>query len=346
MNSVPPVRGATGGMDLLGFHPNRRRTELLDQQVRERLADSLDAIRRALAEDFDLPARGLLRLIEHIRAAPIRPAVFALYTDIVYAIEADDYAKADRLIRALADPILRSDAETRVGTFCDEFLGGGMAERYGRILDDDPSAEIALSAVSPEEFARGVALIDEALELLNRAAPELAGEIDVLVRQIVLAKRPPGPLVFGGAATFYIWGCVFINPCILSSAVRMAEALTHESAHLLQFGMTGGNPVVENSDEERFASPLRPDPRPMEGIAHATYVLARMSYCLDCIAELGDLPESERSGLAAAREENRHLYQDGLSTVLEHARFTSTGRAIFNSCLAACPATPRPESRQ
>ncbi len=55
-------------------------------------------------------------------------------------------------------------------------------------------------------------------------------------------------------------------------------ALLHETAHQLLFGLSLDQPVVENDVEERYASPLRPDPRPMDGIFHATFVCARMRY--------------------------------------------------------------------
>jgi HEXXH motif-containing protein len=56
--------------------------------------------------------------------------------------------------------------------------------------------------------------------------------------------------------------------------------LTHEAAHSLLLGYTLGAPLVESDPAERFSSPLREDLRPMDGIVHATYVLARMHYII------------------------------------------------------------------
>ena len=301
--------------------------------MRAQLAESLAAIARALEADMEVPRDGFARLIASLRAGPAAPQVFALYTDIVHAIRADDFPAAQALVQALADPALMAPPQARIGTRSDAFLGAGMAERYLRILADDPTTPLDLQAASAEEMERGVALVNAAQGLLRRAAPALAGEIEVLARQIVLVSKAPGPLIFQGASTFYLWGCVFLNPAMFPTRIQMAEALTHETAHLLLFGMTGGNPLVENLDEERYGSPLRPDKRPMEGIAHATYVLARMMLCLDLLAESDELDAAERQGLAAARADNARLHQDGLRTTLQHARFTATGRRIFESSL-------------
>jgi HEXXH motif-containing protein len=318
----------------LAFLPDPDRTEVLDREVRCHLAASLAAIGRALEADLAVPRERLERTVAAVRAAPVPSQVFALYTDIVHAIQADDPSAVQDLLEALAGPALPAPPEARIGTLSDTFLGAGMAERYMRILADDPATPLGLTAASTEEMDYGVALVTAAQDLLRRAAPALADEIDVLARQIVLVSKAPGRLIFQGASTFYLWGCVFLNPAMFPTRIQMAEALTHETAHLLLFGMTGGNPLVENPDSERYASPLRPDPRPIEGIAHATYVLARMMLCLDLLAEYDDLDAAERKAVADARAENERLHRDGVRTTLAHARFTETGRAIFESSLA------------
>jgi hypothetical protein len=50
----------------------------------------------------------------------------------------------------------------------------------------------------------------------------------------------------------------------------MVQMLAHESSHNLLFGFSADESLVENSPEELFPSPLRMDPRPMDGICHAT----------------------------------------------------------------------------
>jgi hypothetical protein len=41
-----------------------------------------------------------------------------------------------------------------------------------------------------------------------------------------------------------------------------------------------GKPLVENEVEELYPSPLRSDPRPIDGVVYATYVTARMDYAV------------------------------------------------------------------
>jgi HEXXH motif-containing protein len=54
------------------------------------------------------------------------------------------------------------------------------------------------------------------------------------------------------------------------------EHLVHEISHLQLIALGIHDKLVLNSDVERFPAPIREDPRPMFGVLHATFVLARM----------------------------------------------------------------------
>ena len=62
--------------------------------------------------------------------------------------------------------------------------------------------------------------------------------------------------------------------------LSLLETLAHEAAHSLLFGIQISGPLVLNPDDARFASPLRVDLRPMDGVYHATFVSARMHFAM------------------------------------------------------------------
>jgi HEXXH motif-containing protein len=111
----------------------------------------------------------------------------------------------------------------------------------------------------------------------------------------------------------------------------MAEALSHECAHCLLHAFTWAEPLVENEPSERYPSPLRRDARPMEGVVHATYVLARMHHCIERLLACGLLDAEERSRATAALSDHVRGFADGLGTIEAHARFTIRGAPIFAS---------------
>ncbi len=81
------------------------------------------------------------------------------------------------------------------------------------------------------------ARIADSIALIRAADPELASEIDVLGRQLVLAEGDAGTLKFSGASTFFLWGALVLNPKTNGDALTLAETLAHESGHALLFGL-------------------------------------------------------------------------------------------------------------
>jgi HEXXH motif-containing protein len=257
--------------------------------------------------------------------------VFALYSDLVEAIFSEDGPGFLSILNTLSEFDTEATEDVRAVTITDNDLGRGMANRFIRHLNDDPTTPIAVAPVSTEEFANGKERLAETCALLDSSSPELSGEIRRIVREVIFVESNPlpGKLTFHGASTFYLWGALFLNVRKHPDRVSMAEGLAHEAAHSLLLGYTLGAPLVDNDPSERFRSPLREDLRPMDGIVHATFVLARMHYCIERLLLSETLTSVERNQLEAAKIRRRNEYIDGLSIVTSHARFTASGEAIF-----------------
>ena len=110
----------------------------------------------------------------------------------------------------------------------------------------------------------------------------------------------------------------------------MVQALAHESGHNLLFGLCADGPLVENDDEERYASPLRPDPRPMDGLVHATYVSARMHQAMVRLRRSGALSRDQEAAADAAAADNRRAFLEGMHTIDRHAKLTELGAAVMS----------------
>lgn len=318
-------------VDIYGFEPDGARASGLDARVRAELAESLETIFETI-DDIDIDANALRSLIRTVRDHPVRPGVFGLYTDLVEALFADNSERAEHLAAALLEPKHWRSRSFRTVTLDDAELGPGQAERYRRLLDDE-GLGYALEPVSLDLREQATELLGESMQLLEHGAPQLAGEIRALAHEIVFVQNPPGNVEsqFGGASTIYLWGALFLNAAAHTDRLSLAAALAHESAHSHLFGVTLGNKLVENPDDELYASPLREDLRPMDGVVHATYVLARMVYCLRALVASGALTSAETDEAASLCENYSECYGAGLQTVLPHARFTPDGSSVFKN---------------
>src|SRR5438874_3481477 len=199
-------------VDLFAFAPSAKRADELDRRIRAALADSLATICAALEDRSNLTPKQLQILLSRIRSRQVRPAIFALYTKLVHAIELDDNEQIDRLAEELKDPIILAPATHRVVTLSEGMLRSDIGKRYCDVIDDDSGTPRDLSPVTDQQFMDGVDCVRVTLGLLVRVAPEIADEIRLFGQELVLATQAPGAAEFGGATSFYLWGAIFINP--------------------------------------------------------------------------------------------------------------------------------------
>ena len=190
----------------------------------------------------------LKSLVEDVRRGPARPAVFGTYTDLVESVYANDVDRAQRL----SDQLLALKApcqEIHTLTLCDEDLGPDQAERYARLIDDDPDEPTCMQKTA--DMALASAAVADALSLIDAGDPMLAAEIHAIAREVVVAEparsAETGELSqFDGASTLYLWGAVFARVSG-KSRVDLAQTFAHETGHLLLFGLMMGQPLVENA---------------------------------------------------------------------------------------------------
>ncbi len=316
------------------------RTAELDAFVRQRLSYSVLTIAEAL-EDTGSEALGetyandLTAALASVRETSARPGLFALYHEMAEAACEDRAQDVGDHLRVFARVALDPAPLISVATLRDEDLGDGLAALYSRMVDDDEAFALRLQAADENVMARMRALTVEARDLIATADSAFSTEIDILGRQIVIADGRAGAAQFGGAATFFLWGALVVNPAMNPDRLTLAESLVHESGHALLFGLAHAEPLVLNAPDEVFASPLRADPRPMEGLVHATYVCARMARFMELVQARCDLSSAEREKAQTMAHESRKFFSAGMETVRAHARFSPVGRAVFESEAAA-----------
>jgi HEXXH motif-containing protein len=99
----------------------------------------------------------------------------------------------------------------------------------------------------------------------------------------------------------------------------------HEGAHLYLNTLMALDPLLENPMETASA-PLRPDPRPLFQVLHATFVLGRN-------VRFGRrlLADPARSAFAASVEQHEEKYAEGYASIRDSGRFTDLGRQVFES---------------
>lgn len=292
--------------------------------MRQRLADSLDYVGEQVGEPLGIDPQAIARFVASIRNQPQSPHAFGAYFELVLALENDDLETA----RYLFDELFRRSPAVNLTIAPIGNRPEAERDRYRRMFLDDP----ALAAdPDPQLWSACRARIDAAFELLEAGFPEMAGEIRELLREIVVAAGPEDPkaLTFDGASHYMLWGAVLLNARGQKTALDTAQALAHESGHNLLFGHCASGPLIDNADDELFASPLRTDPRPMDGIVHATYVIARMHQTLTRLLDAGVLDDAQATAARADLANHERNFVAGDRVIREGGRLTDVGREVL-----------------
>ena len=328
-NLVPP--DASTMMIDCDFFPDATRAVSIDRRMHRELGASLQHVCEASRHALAFDEQGLARLVDHLlNGGQVGPSTFARYYELVEALMDDRAGQADRLFSELAGTVLSSPGFQVVALGSPQL--GEDSERYTRMMNSDQSIELGFQAPDPIAAAAFEHRLQRGLALLDNALPELAGEIRAIVRQIVIAgSDPTKKMQFDGGSHFQLWGALFLNCNYHHDDIAVAEVLAHESAHSLLFGFCTEEPLVENDDEELFASPLRTDLRPMDGIYHATFVSARMHWAMSQLA-LSPLltPEQQARARDAAQADQRNFHA-GQGVVREHGKLTQVGSGLMES---------------
>lgn len=312
------------------FFPNAGRAVKLDQRMHEGLAESLSHIADLLPEEWASYQRSLWHMANEIQnGVRYGPNAFGVYYEATERLLTGNMTDAPALIDALTDQAPLTHSGTQILSLGDAGDKGAI-DRYQRMMDSDPTTRFGFVEPAPSIAAEATRLIQSAMDTLHRVTPDLAGEIEALVKQLILVGRDPNATnQFAGGSSYSLWGALFLNAECHHDPLSFIEAIAHESAHSLLFGCCVDEPLVRNPDEDRFPSPLRRDPRPMDGIYHATYVSARMHWVLDELIRSGTLTADETALALEKREVDRRNFHDGLEVVETHGVLTDTGTALM-----------------
>ena len=145
----------------------------------------------------------------------------------------------------------------------------------------------------------------------------------------------PGVRNFAGVTSFLLWGGTFMNTNAQKGRIECADYLVHEVTHGLLFALSASAPLVLNHLEERYPSPLRQDPRPMDGIYHATLVCGRLLVFYKRALESTLLADEERDLVLAKRPTVEASFRDGLKTVQEFGKLSDLGASYLHEVSSA-----------
>ncbi len=314
------------------FYPCSERVLGFDQLMRDQLASSLEYLLEVTEGYLTVSDSLAENKLRQLRELSVLPEVIAAYHELVYAVQDGSFQDAQLLFDEIFATI-GADTSLQAIPYREQDL---ISKRYLTQIASDATTPFTVFPAQAADYQRAEMLIHESFDVLRESCRPLHDEIRALLKRVMLGAGPTekDAFTFDGASAFGLWGAILLNAIEPKDVVDMVQTLAHESCHNLLFGYCIEGQLVENPDEERHASPLRIDPRPLDGIFHATFVLARMHYSIEQIAKSPRLNEELQSKIQRERQLRAASFYDGLATLKAHARYTPEGQALMNAAEA------------
>jgi HEXXH motif-containing protein len=205
----------------------------------------------------------------------------------------------------------------------------------GIVLALDDSNPLAMLEAHPKKSGNAIDLgerdastwtnsLAEALSIVERYLPDLHRELCLFIRQIV----PVGFDADAHLSASYREAIGTIYLSLHPNAMTMAEALIHEFSHNKLNALFEIDPVLENPPEAVYASPVRPDPRPIAGVLLAVHAFVPVARLYERMIEAGD-PRTSDPGFARRYRDIASGNAEGMAVLREHAIPTEQGSELL-----------------
>lgn len=171
-----------------------------------------------------------------------------------------------------------------------------------------------------------VSALEAAFALVEAYLPELYAEVRWLLHELI----PVGCDAEKHLSASYREAIGTVYLTLHPSVLTMTEALVHEFQHNKLNLAAYGTEFIENAYEPLYVSPVRPDPRPLWGILLAVHAFLPVAVLYRRMRDAGDARASQYDGFTRRLAEVDRKNHEGMQMLRENARWTPSGRALFD----------------
>lgn len=249
-----------------------------------------------------------------------------LHIDLLKMAENNDIEGVNNIVERLGveDHYIRELKFLNLSN-CDEYY----EPLIKNIFSESITREIEFLSLPSSEFEEVKASFCRGLKIFEEAFPDFFMEFQELVGEILLLK---GKNLYQGSSTD-LFGMIYkSSDHKWEKLTDLFEFFVHEEAHLYLFLVNREDPILLNPTDIYF-SPIRKEERPLMGIYHANFVLARVCYVVEKALARNVIPVNERDYCVEFLTTYGDCFFEGLATVKAHAQMTSLGEALLESAI-------------
>lgn len=192
------------------------------------------------------------------------------------------------------------------------------------MVEAHPDKEGNTIDLGGKDVSEWTGALSAALDLVRDHLPDLRGEIELFVQQIV----PVGYHDQKHLSASYQEAIGTIYMSLHPSLMTMTEAVIHEFSHNKINALFEVDPVLENAFSPLYTSPVRPDPRPLHGVLLAVHAFLPVARLYERMIEAGH-PLAKAPGFSDRFARVRQINAEGAEVLLEHGKPTRVGKAVL-----------------
>ncbi|MDI1443163.1 HEXXH motif-containing putative peptide modification protein [Polyangium sp. 6x1] len=193
------------------------------------------------------------------------------------------------------------------------------------MVEAHPDKEGNAIDLGGKDVAEWTTSLAAALDLVREHLPDLRGEIELFVQQIV----PVGYHAEKHLSASYQEAIGTIYMSLHPSLMTMAEAVIHEFSHNKINALFEIDSVLENAFSPLYTSPVRPDPRPLHGVLLAVHAFLPVARLYERMIEAGH-PLAKAPGFSERFARIRQINAEGAEVVLGNGKPTRVGKAVLD----------------
>lgn len=303
--------------------------EYLNQHINLEFAAGLIKILEYLEkENISYNTPKLRLVLDTLSEGKASPHVFACYFDIAINLKAGDILGTLNILPDFHHSVIKKELEILpydLSTLGEDYY------RFPKLVFSTFSDSPPIASPKESLFKTYHKKIIDALDIIKFIDISSYQAIHSLVSQIIVGTEKDRNNAFGGASSLMTWGAIFINIKRYQEIPDIVEFIIHELTHHILFGINSVNQLVLNPPDQLFPSALRSDPRPMDGIYHATLVCANICFFMHKWLHSSECQNKiDRTYLSSIFQHNKSAFLEMHMVVDSYARLSKEGRDILD----------------
>lgn len=247
-----------------------------------------------------------------------------IHVKLFNAAEQEDIQKVNTIVEKLVQDTFQSEGINYINL---SNLNDYYVPFVKKIFSEEITRSVQWFFLSSKEFEDVKLSLQKGLDVIKEAFPDFYTELQELISEVLIIKAEG--LVQGSGSDFF--GMIYkssLSPW--DKITDVLEFFIHEQSHLYVYLLNKDDPLVLNS-KEIHESPFRKEKRPLMGIYHAVFILARVLYVFERALALNKIPQHEKEYCQQLSIDYKNYFLQCFGIVETHAQMTPLGEGLILS---------------